>query len=167
MVPKNPLCGIPTTGGINIFTDGSKDKLKSGAGVVVTIGNKTITDSEGNEMKYHYHLADRSTIHQCELFAIKMAATLIIHGSVEPGNWVDKSQPITIHSDCQAAILALNSVWIKSKLVKETIDLLDRASECCADLTIRYVKAHVGISGNDLADEEARRGRDADIPPDW
>merc|ERR1711876_146697 len=104
MMPKNPLCGIPNTGGINIYTDGSKDGPKTGAGVVVTRNDKAIVDSEGVDMIYNYHLAEKTTAFQCELFALKMAATLIINGSVEPNNWVKSHHQVTIYSDCQSAI---------------------------------------------------------------
>ena len=104
---------------------------------------------------------------RCELFALKMAATLILNGSHGPNRWVSPFTEITIHSDSQASILALNSVWIKTKLVQETLDLLDRASDCCKSLTIRWVKSHAGHSGNEIADQAARDGRDDDVAPDW
>ena len=163
----NPLRGIPDTKGINLFTDGSKKNLRTGAGVIVAIGDKPIKDSEGNEMKYNYHLAEKTTVFQSEIFALKMAATLIIHGSVGPNNWVSSSDDVTIYSDCQAAILALRKIWVKSKLVRETLDLLDQATQSCKSLTIKWVKAHVGHEGNELADTAACQGRDDDVAPDW
>ena len=82
-----------------------------------------------------------------------------MHGSV--------SRPITIYSDSQASILALGTIWIKSLLVQETIDLLDQAAELCASLTIRWVKAHVGHDGNEMADDAAVEGRDSSAAPVW
>ena len=78
-------------------------------------------------MNYSYHLGDKTTVFQSEVFAQKMAANLIINGSFGTKAW-SRGKHITIHLDSQASILALNNIWIKSKLVKETIDLLEQAS---------------------------------------
>ena len=74
---------------------------------------------------------------------------------------------ITINSDNQACILALNNVWVKSKLVKETLDLMDQAANCCQSLVIRWVRSHSRHEGNELADQAARDGRDDNVNPDW
>ena len=95
-----------------------------------------------------------------------MAATLIINGSFGDGAWV-RNRPITINTDNQATLFALDNVWIKSLLVQQTRALLDRAAECCKSLTIRWVKAHDGHSGNVAADTAARQGRDDEVAPDW
>ena len=94
-----------------------------------------------------------------------MAVTLKINSSYGDDNWVCK-RPITIHTDNQASILALDNVWLKSLLVQQTMDLLDRAAECCKSLTIRWVKCHVEHKGNVLADQAARDGRDNQVEPD-
>ena len=125
MMPQNPLRGVPDIRGLNIFTDGSKDHANTGSGVVVMDGGQVLKDVDNNEMKYTYHLDKRTTVYQSELFALKMAATLILAGSTGPGKWVSPSRDVTIHSDNQASILALNSVWVKTKLVQETLDLMD------------------------------------------
>ena len=96
-----------------------------------------------------------------------MAATLILNGTVGPDRWVTPYTKITINSDSQASLLALYNVWIKAKQVKETIDLLDRAADCCSSITLKWVKAHVGHFGNAEADQAARDGRDDDVAPDW
>ena len=56
MSPHNPTRGIPDPRGYNIFTDGSKDGNKTGAGVVIMNGGQVSQDSEGNDRKYSYHL---------------------------------------------------------------------------------------------------------------
>ena len=81
-----------------------------------------------------------------------MAATLIINGSYGDKVWV-RGRPITINTDNQATLLALDNVWVESLLVQQTRDLLDRAAECCKSLTIRWVKDHDGHSGNMAADD--------------
>jgi len=105
-------------------------------------------------------------VFQAEVFAQKMAATLILNGSQGADAWVG-SRPITIHSDNQASILALDNLWVKSLLVQQTIDLLDRAADCCPKLSIRWVKSHIGHHGNELADTAAVEARDDLVAPDW
>ena len=95
-----------------------------------------------------------------------MAATLIINGSFGDDDWA-RGRTITINTDNQASILALSNVWVKSLLVKQTMDLLDRAARCCKNLKIRWCKSHDGHIGNDLADQAARDGRDDQVGPDW
>ena len=123
-------------------------------------------DADGNKRSYNYHLGKETTVFQAEIFAQKMAATLIINGSYGDEAWV-RGRPITINTDNQATLFALDNVWIKSLLVQQTRDLLDRAAECCESLTIRWVKAHDGHSGNVAADDEAKAGRDDEVDPDW
>ena len=125
MSHSNPSRGIPDPRGLNIYTDGSKDNHQTGAGVAILKDGEVPVDTDGNEKIYSYHLTERTTVFQSEVFAQKMAATLIINGSFGPGKWVNKNTDITINSDNQASIRALSKVWVKSKLVKETLDLLD------------------------------------------
>ena len=167
MSTLNPLRGVPDIRGLNLYTDGSKNSNNTGAGVVITDGGRVTSDAQGNLCRYNYHLNKNTTVFQSEVFALKMAATLILNGSYGTDRWVTPHDDITINSDSQASILALRNVWVKSKLVKETLDLMDRAASCCQSLTIRWVKSHVGHSGNVAADEEARLGRDSNAPPDW
>merc|ERR1712079_569085 len=140
MSHKNILRGRPDIRGVNIYTDGSKDGNRSGAGVVVMDGGQVRTDYNGTRQEYSYHLGENTTVFQTEVFAHKMAASLILNGSTGVGSWVNR--PLTIYTDSQAAMLALNNVWVKSELVHETLDLLDRAADCCQGLTIRWVQAH-------------------------
>ena len=164
--PDNPLRGTPDPRGLNIYTDGSKDENGTGAGVVVLDGGQVSTTPQGTDRKYQYKLGNKTTVFQAEVFAQKMAATLIINGTQGPDAWAG-NRPITIHTDSQASILALDRVWIKSQLVEQTLDLLDRAANCCPKLSIRWVKSHIGHLGNELADQAARDGRDDSVAPDW
>ena len=167
MSPHNPTRGIPDPRGVNIYTDGSKDGPKSGAGVVVHNGGQVHKNpSTGEDIVHSYHLGSRTTVFQSEIFAQKMAANLINNGALGSSDWL-RSQNVTIHTDNQASLWALNNVWVKSLLVQQTMDLLDSAAEHCGELTIRWVKGHSKHPGNDLADEAARSGRDDDVAPDW
>ena len=166
MSPHNPSRGTPDIRGFNIYTDGSKDGRASGAGVAILDGGQVYYDYNGTRQVHSYHLGERTTVFQSELFAQKMAATLIINSTAGPSSWA-VNRPITINVDNQASIMALDNVWIKSRLVQETVDLLDRAAECCEGLKIRWVRAHSDHKGNEIADEAAREGRDDNADPDW
>ena len=165
---NNVARGYPKTRGLNIYTDGSKQGQQTGAGVVIMDGDRVLFDNQAqNERTYTYHLDRKTTVFQSEVFAQKMAANLIINGSVGANAWVSKDRDITINTDNQASMFALQNIWIKSLLVQQTIDLLDQAAEHCKSLTIRWVKAHKGHLGNELADDAAVSGRDDLVTPDW
>ena len=90
-------------------------------------GGQVSQDSEGNDRIYSYHLGDKTTVFQSEVFGQKMAANLILNGSFGTMDWVASkaNKGITIHTDNQASLWALNNVWVKSELVHETIEMLD------------------------------------------
>ena len=164
--PDNPLRGTPDVRGLHFYTDGSKNESGTGAGVVILDGGQISTTPQGTERIYNYKLGKKTTVFQTEVFAQKMAATLILNGAQGTDAWIG-NRPITIHTDSQASILALDRVWIKSMLVEQTLDLLDRAADCCPKLSIRWVKSHSDHKGNELADQAARDGRDDTVAPDW
>ena len=68
----NPNRGVPDIRGVNIYTDGSKQGLPTGAGVVVIDGGQVDTNLVGEERRYHYHLGDKTTVFQSEVFASKL-----------------------------------------------------------------------------------------------
>ena len=70
---------------------------------------------------------------------------------------------ICIHSDSQATLLALTKRTITSKQIKETIQVLN---ELAIDnqVTLSWVKAHVGHEGNEKADKLAKEGAASSEP---
>ena len=64
---------------------------------------------------------------------------------------------IKVFTDSQAALLALSTPTIKSRLVHSTIMELNKIATQGVSITICWIKAHIGHTGNERADEEARR----------
>ena len=135
------LKDFPETEGLLLFTDGSKNKEKTGCGVLLS------------DERYSERLPDR-TIFQAEIRAIQLACEHILSKDI-------KQTKITIHVDSQSALNSLKAPYMKSKLVGNTINLLN-AIGAENNLTLRWIKAHnsnnTTPSGNDIADELARHG---------
>jgi ribonuclease HI len=124
--------------GICVYTDGSLLEERSGAGVYIEVDRQPqVTMSER---------LPPCTVFQSELRAIQMAYEhLCLH---EHNN-----KDIHIQVDSQAALQSLVKLQITSKTVPQTAQLLRELA-----VTLQWVKAHVGIPGNEMADEAAKAG---------
>ena len=70
--------------------------------------------------------------------------------------------PICIVSDSKSSIQAIDSHIVKSEMVSRCKNLLFKLSEKCP-LSIKWVKAHAGHAGNELADSKAKAGARLEI----
>ena len=68
-----------------------------------------------------------------------------------------EKQTITFFSDSQASLAALNKLTVKSDTVDRCINALNDLGEKNR-IHLRWVKAHVGIHGNEVADFLAKKG---------
>ncbi len=131
---------------ITCFTDGSQIENQVGAAIVVqgSHGNGSLDHTEA------FHLGTNSTVFQAEVYAVGKTASFLLDNHV-----VDRT--ILINCDSQAAIRAINSTLIKSKSTLEATVALNTLAES-NKVTLRWIPAHSGYEGNELADQYAKKG---------
>ena len=122
------------------YTDGSKMDIGTGAGVYC----------KALGINHSFRIHDDCSVFQAEVTAIIQAAEII-----RESNIVGKT--ITVYIDSQAAVKALDSAVIRSRLVRICKSLLNEISRANA-VTLCWVPGHMDIKGNEKADELARKG---------
>ena len=95
---------------------------------------------------------------QSELHAISKAASFVMNA----GN---VAQRIIIYSDSRSALQALGRSKVKSAQLHSVMLLLNHVA-ASNTVVLRWVKAHVGHAGNELADEQAKQGAVSRLPSD-
>lgn len=120
------------------YTDGSRTSDGTGAGVF------------GPRTKYYEPMGKLCSIFQAEINAIKRCVQINLDRHY-------RRQDIAILSDSQAAIKALNAYAIRSKLVWECLNDINKLGKY-NKVTLYWVPGHVGIPGNEEADNLAKTG---------
>ena len=134
--------GLPDSNSNTLcYTDGSKMGDDTGYGFGITQGETLLHSDNGKLQNYN-------TVFQSEVFAIHKCCEVLLEMDMND---------VTIFSDSQAALKALVSLEVKSKAVKNCIDILNRVGDFCS-VQLKWVKAHVGHTGNELADQLAKSG---------
>ena len=134
----------PTNNEITIYTDGSKMKEGVGSGFVILQHSKVIH-------RDNFALPSKYTVFMAEIHALHKAGQYILKNH-------SKYKNIKICCDSQAAILAVKNTNIKSKLVANTVSIWNIVANRNITVTLEWVKAHIGILGNELADTQAKMG---------
>ncbi|KAI5643461.1 RNase H domain-containing protein [Phthorimaea operculella] len=130
---------------VRIYTDGSKSKTGTGAGVF----------SLDLNIKLSQPLGEHSSIFQCECVAITLAANAVMQRKME-------NHGIRILSDSMAVLMALKSNTMSSSLIYEC-HLALQTIATNNKVTLQWIKGHSGSLGNDAADELARRGSEVEV----
>ncbi|XP_026745986.1 uncharacterized protein LOC113507322, partial [Trichoplusia ni] len=124
-----------------IYTDGSGLEGKVGAAFSLW-RNELETESK------KFKLSSHCTVFQAELLALRHA---IEAARVKPG------YSFGIFSDSRAALDTICSSETKHPLAKQAQDDIRQAMHTGKTVSLYWVKAHVGIIGNERADELAKQ----------
>ncbi len=143
-----------------IYTDGSKleNRESQGTGCGLAFFPTSLPLPLEEQPAIHIksiQLCHTFTVFQAEVTAISEA--LREYHRLIADKTLPLAQSITIYSDSQSALQALCATYVDSKLVLECVTLLN-ATATTAPFTLRWVKAHVGTPGNELADTLAKEG---------
>ena len=91
----------------------------------------------------NFYLGSTATVFQAEVTAIRKSAQMLLDNKWE-------KHTITFFSDSQASLAALNKWTIKSDRVDKCLNALNALGKKNT-IHLRWVKAHVGIHGNEVA----------------
>ena len=119
-----------------IYTDGSKSE--KGVGAAAVAGNKVIKST----------LPPVASILTAELHAINLALTIIEES--------DSSQYV-IFTDSLSAVNGLGRYSMSNHLMERLLNRMHSLSESGKAMRISWIPSHVGIKGNERADEMAKR----------
>ena len=121
-----------------IFTDGSKSSAGVGCAAVST--TKCLQSS----------LPKEATVFTSELTAILMALNMVktFHNA--------RLQKNIIYTDSKSSIEALKAYTHKNRLVNEIKDIVSKLQSVGINIEFCWIPAHVGIMGNEKADEAAK-----------
>ena len=136
--------------GILSYTDGSVLNNKTGCGVHTVKGERVIYN--GN-----FYLGNTTTVFQAEVTAIRKSAEMLLKLKCD-------KQHITFYSDSQTSLATLKKLTINSNTVEKCLNALNELGKRNR-VHIRWVKAHVGIHGNEIADSLAKRGSALGVGP--
>ena len=131
-----------------VYTDGSKLQGRVGAAYVVFQGIQVI--GQGS-----FRLPDNSTVYQAEIYAIKAASVFLLTQQIETD--------VVFFGDSQAALQALNSERIQSRVVLDAVRNLNLLEYV---VNLVWVPAHSGIPGNEQVDALAKEATKLDYTTD-
>ena len=138
--------GEDKTEGWRMYTDGSRTDTGAGAAVVLMFDD-IVFDQRA------YTLQKGNTAFQAEITAIR-----------EAGRWAEELdiEGVTIMTDCQTAIKAMNNLHTRSRLVQETRKEMNELVKTGRVTEVHWIRAHKGYLGNEIADRIAKEGAEGE-----
>lgn len=136
---------------ICIYTDGSKfqdeesNEARTGAAVVWYEG---FNQTEPTSIQL-YKLSENNSVYQCEALAIKRALIELLTKEFDGMAF--------ILSDSLSALTAIASATPSETEAVECKMILDQLLAQGKHVELRHIKAHIGLAGNERADEEAKK----------
>jgi ribonuclease HI len=103
-----------------------------------------------NIAEFSEPMSAESSVFDAEAQAINLAAKILIQMGF-------RSEDITIYSDSSSVIKAIKSPTMKSFLIQDTVFKLQSLA-AKNTVHLQWVKAHVGLTGNEMADLLAKEG---------
>ena len=128
-----------------IFTDGSKSEQGVGAGVAIFRGTELVTQLK-------YRMDSRCSNNQAEQLAIVKALQAL--KSLNTDDYSQRTAAVII--DSRVALDSIKNTHNHSFLIEETRPILSKLERTNWNIVFSWVKAHVGIMGNELADQIAK-----------
>jgi len=156
---------------VSIYTDGSKmentrgNQWGTGAGFAIFLGQDDVPIVDNPPVvQSHFNICHSYTVFLAEVLAIDRA--LRSYHEARKAGTIPFPRAILIHSDSQAAILALNNSDIHSKVVLACKRLLN-VTATLTPLHLSWVKAHASSHRNNWVDGLAKAGatQDTDMGP--
>ncbi|CAG0888607.1 unnamed protein product [Cyprideis torosa] len=127
-----------------MYTDGSRMGNKTGMGFLIQVPGE-------EEVEVSVPLGETPTVYQAEVGAITYGAVeTIIRG-------IPRGMSLTIFSDNQACLKALERTSTRSKMIEECHLTLNRLARERM-VTLRWIPGHQGVEGNERADDLAKQG---------
>ncbi|XP_052738158.1 uncharacterized protein LOC128198193 [Bicyclus anynana] len=129
-----------TTGEIEMYTDGSKIGGKVGAALTYWKNDKEIG-------KKKFLLATQCTVYQAELYALYQATEIAAKL---------KDTVINIYSDSRSSLETISNIHTYHPLAFEIRKTLTKLKLNNKIVKLFWIKAHVGVEGNERADQLAK-----------
>jgi ribonuclease HI len=130
---------------IQIFTDGSKNEHGVGAGIAISIQSKLAC-----QLRYTLH--KRCSNNQAEQLAIVKALETIEKSHIND----NIPRTATVHTDSRITLQFLKNTKNHNYLIEEIRKKTTALEKRNWTIIFTWIKAHVGIYGNELADKLAK-----------
>lgn len=136
---------------INIYTDGSKlEDERTGAALLI--------QTQSHEISNKFKLHPTCSVFQAELFSISQALNWL-HSHPQPGN-------ATIFSDSMSALQAMQRFTTFHPIINQIQTLTHNILQF-RQLKFCWIKAHVGLEGNERADTLAKEAAEDAANGPW